>query len=70
MQSGSLKAVLFRGIKVWRLQWRENGCGRTRILGRCIDMTRDEADAERDKILGPLNARLEAAAVSAVTLRR
>ena len=70
MQRGSLKAVLFRGVKVWRLQWRENGRGRTRILGRCADMGRDEAENERKRILDPLNARAEAAEISAVTLRR
>jgi hypothetical protein len=31
MQRGSLKAVLHRGLKMWRLQWREKGRGRTRI---------------------------------------
>src|SRR5262249_51455004 len=71
MQRGSLKAVLFRREKVWRLQWRENGHGRTRILGRCIDMSRDEAEAERKKILAPLNAKAEAAAgISGFTVRR
>jgi hypothetical protein len=33
-------------------------------------MSRDEADAERKKILDPLKARAEASATSAVTLRR
>ena len=34
MQRGSLKVIKNRhGVKVWRLQWRENGRGRTRILG-------------------------------------
>ena len=70
MQRGSLKAVLHRGVKVWRLQWRENGRGRTRILGRCMEMSRDEADAERKRILAPLNTRTEALETSAVTLRR
>jgi len=70
MQRGSLKAVLFRGVKVWRLQWRENGHGRTHILGRYADMSRAEADAERKKILAPLNTRTDAAEASPVTLRR
>src|SRR5215472_7907148 len=69
MQRGSLKAVLHRGVKVWRLQWRENGRGRTRILGRCADMSRADAEIERKKILDPLNARAEASQTSAVTLR-
>src|SRR5215469_16019607 len=70
MQRGSLKAVLFRGVKVWRLQWRENKRGRTRILGRCVDMSRAEAEAERKKLLEPLNTRVAAAETSSVTLQR
>ena len=71
MQKGSLKVVKDRrGVKVWRLQWRENGRGRTRILGCCADLSRAQADAERKKILGPLNTNEEAAAGRAVTLRR
>jgi integrase len=66
-----LKVVKDRhGVKVWRLQWREDGRGRTRILGRYADMSRDQADAERKKILAPLNARTEAVNATAVTLRR
>src|SRR5215831_2780982 len=71
MQRGSLKPFKNRhGVKVWRLQWRENGRGRTRILGRCSDISRAEADAERRKILDPLNARANAAVTSTVTLQR
>jgi integrase len=71
MQRGSLKVVKDRhGARVWRLQWREDGRGRTRILGRCADLSRAEADAERIKILAPLNAKTKAAAGPAVTLRR
>lgn len=70
MQRGSLKAVLHRSVKVWRLQWRENGRGRTRILGRCADMTRAEAETERRRILDPLNTRVEAGRTSAVTVRQ
>jgi integrase len=71
VQRGSLKVVKDRhGMKVWRLQWRENGRGRTRILGRCADMSRGDAESERRKILNPLNARVAAAVTSPVTLRR
>jgi len=70
MQRGSLKVINFRGVKVWRLQWRENGRPRTRILGRYANMTRDQAEAERKKTLAPLNARAESTTVSAVTLIR
>ena len=57
MQRGSLKVVKDRhGVKVWRAQWRENGKGRTRILGRVADVSRAEARAELDRILVPINA--------------
>jgi len=73
MQRGSLKVVRNRkGVKVWRAQWRENGTGRTRILGRYADLTRAEARAALDKILEPLREGKGASSAthSAVTLRR
>jgi integrase len=71
VQRGSLKVVKNRhGVKVWRLQWRENGHGRTRILGTYAAMSRAEADAERRRILAPLNAVPSAVGTSAVTVRR
>lgn len=53
---GSLKPFNQRGEKVWRLQWRENGRGRTAILGKVREMTRAEAETKRKAILAPLNA--------------
>jgi integrase len=71
MQHGSLKVVKDRhGVKVWRLQWRENGRGRTRILGKYFEISRADADAERKKILASLNTRAVIGDTSAVTLRR
>src|SRR5271170_5487801 len=55
MQRGSLKQIKNRkGVKIWRAQWRENGRGRTRILGRALDLSRLEARALLDKILKPI----------------
>jgi|SRR5579871_448722 len=69
MQRGSLRLVKNKqGVKVWRAQWRENGRGRTRILGFYSQMSRASARSELDKILGPLNT--AAPRASAVTLRR
>jgi len=69
MQHGSLKVVKNRnGVKVWRAQWRENGCGRTRILDEYSQMSRDKARAQFDKILEPLNTATRR--TSAVTLLR
>jgi hypothetical protein len=71
MQRGSLRVVKNRHqVKVWRLQWRENGRGRTRILGTYAAMSRAEADTERRKILAPLNVAVSAVDTSAVTVRQ
>ncbi len=70
MQRGSLKIVKDRhGVKVWRAQWRENGKGRTRLLGRYAEVSRGDARAELDRILAPLASR-ETAHGTSVTLRR
>jgi len=45
-----------RGEYVWRVQWRENGGGRTRIVGTVREMSQSAADAARRAIIEPLNA--------------
>lgn len=58
MRRGSLRIVLDRhGVKLWRAQWRENGKGRTRILGRCLDVRRGDARAELDRIVTVVNGK-------------
>jgi integrase len=57
-----------RGVKVWRAQWRENGRGKTRLLGEYSKVSRQDARAELDRILAPLNA-LAGSAPSPTTLR-
>lgn len=53
MQNGSLKPWKNRrGRNVWRLQYRVDGKGRTKILGYVAEMSRAEAEAERRRILG------------------
>jgi hypothetical protein len=71
VQRGSLKVIKNRqGVRVWRAQWREDGRGRTRLLGRCADIGRAEARQELDKILAPLNCREVAHHSACATLRR
>ncbi|HOL73797.1 MAG TPA: tyrosine-type recombinase/integrase [Bryobacteraceae bacterium] len=71
MQRGSLQVVMHRGRKVWRAQWRENGRGRTRILGLYKDISRAEARAILDGILAPIEqSRARSRMAPAVTLRR
>jgi integrase len=70
VQRGSLKAIKFRGVKVWRAQWREQGKGRTKILGRCADVSRGDARAELDRIVAAVNNREVAKSPKVDTLRQ
>jgi len=71
LQRGSLQVVKDRhGIKVWRAQWRENGRGRTRILGRVCDLSRADARAELDRILSAAPGAVAGGKTSPVTFRR
>ncbi len=54
--TGSLQKVKHGGQLVWRVQWRENGKGRTRIVGTVREMSRAQAEAARRAIVEPLNA--------------
>ncbi len=70
MQRGSLKKVSYQGGKAWRGQWREAGKGRTRILGRCADLTRGDALAELNRIVAAVNGREARVAPMVDTLRQ
>jgi integrase len=70
MQAGSLKRVKHRGVNVWRAQWREDGSGRTRILGRCSDLSRADARAELDRIVSTVNGQLQIKRKKPSTLRQ
>lgn len=70
MQRGSLKQVKNRrGVNVWRAQWREAGRGKTRILGRVLDINRAEARLMLDRILAPLGVSESRRKSSGVTVR-
>lgn len=71
MQKGSLKQKLRNGAKWWRAQWRDPGRANatTRWLGRCVDMTRDEAEHELKLILAPINGRAVSPQRAGVTLQ-
>lgn len=70
MQRGSLQVVHYCGRKVWRAQWRENGRGRTRILGTFKAMSRADARNELDRILAPIIAGAAARASGGGSLRQ
>jgi integrase len=70
-QNGSLKKLRYRdGRMWWRLQWRKPGEKNvtTKWLGKCSKMSRKAAEAERDRVLEPINAGLESRTPSMVTL--
>ena len=70
-QKGSLKKLRYRdGCLWWRLQWRKPGEKNvtTKWLGKCSKMSRKAAEAERDRVLQPINAGLESRSSSMMTL--
>lgn len=70
MQAGSLKRIKHRGVNVWRAQWREDGRGRTRILGHCSDMSRADARIELDRIVAAVNGHVRIRRAKPSTLRQ
>lgn len=74
MQRGSLKKF-FDGRKrvwVWRFQWREKGYKgpRTRVLGRCSDVSRAEARSLADSLLEQVHGFGSRPRSTTLTLRR
>lgn len=70
-QKGSLKKLPHRdGHLWWRFQWRKPGekNATTKWLGQCSKMSRAAAEAERDRILEPINAGLEMRPSTMMTL--
>jgi len=70
-QNGSLKKLRHRDGRLWwRLQWRKPGEKNTttKWLGQCNKMSRKAAEAERNRILEPINAGLELRPSSMMTL--
>ena len=54
-QRGSLGERKHGGVRVWVAQWWENGARRSKVLGRCAQMTRSEAEIQLAAILKPIN---------------
>jgi integrase len=70
-QKGSLKKLQHRDGRLWwRLQWRrpDEKNATTKWLGQCSKMSRKAAEAERDRILEPINLGLETHNSSMMTL--
>lgn len=54
-QQGSLGERKHGGVRVWVAQWWENGVRRSKVLGRCAQMTRSQAEILLAAILRPIN---------------
>jgi integrase len=67
---GSLKQFLDSrdGVKKWRAQWRENGKGKTKILGHCSKMKRAEAEQLLAAIIAPMQEHSRSARRHGLTL--
>jgi hypothetical protein len=58
-QKGSVRPRKHGPHKVWVAQWREQGTNRTKVLGRCSQVSKGQAHAMLAQILQPLNESVE-----------
>lgn len=54
-QRGGLGERKHGGVRVWVAQWRENGARRSKVLGRCAQMTQSQAEILLAATLRPIN---------------
>lgn len=54
-QKGSVRPRKHGRQKVWVAQWRENGGKRSKVLGRCSEITKGQAEVMLAQILQPIN---------------
>src|SRR4051794_20793661 len=54
-QNGSVRPRKHGKVKVWVAQWRENGSKRSKVLGRCAEISKSEAKVMLAQIVEPLN---------------
>jgi len=52
---GSVRPRQHGRRKVWVAQWWEDGCRRSKVLGKCSEISKSQADAMMASILQPLN---------------
>jgi len=54
-QNGSVRPRKHGKTKVWVAQWRENGNKRSKVLGRCTEIPKSQAQVMLAQILQPIN---------------
>src|ERR1051325_12016522 len=52
---GSVRPRKHGKVKVWVAQWWEDGHRRSKVLGRCSDMTKGKAEVTLNEVIAPLN---------------
>src|SRR5215471_5486542 len=52
---GSVRPRKHGRLKVWVAQWWEDGHRRSKVLGRCSEMTKGQAEVVLNEIVAPLN---------------
>jgi hypothetical protein len=52
---GSVRPRKHGKLKVWVAQWWEDGHRRSKVFGRCSEMTRGQAEVALNEIIAPLN---------------
>lgn len=66
-QRGSLSARKHVRARVWVAQWWENSTRRSKVLGRCVQMSQSEAQTALAAILRPINEGTAPATLPALT---
>ena len=69
-QRGSVRPRKHGRFKVWVAQWWDGGSKKSKVLGRCADITKAQADVMMAQILEPLNERAGQKTARIYTFRR
>jgi integrase len=69
-QKGSVRPRKHGRFKVWVAQWWDNGSKKSRVLGRCCDIPKAQADVMMAEILEPINERAGQRTATIYTFRR
>src|SRR5215831_518054 len=69
-QRGTLGVRKHGRVRVWVAQWWENGSHRSKVLGRCVEMTRSAAEIILAAILRPINEGMSVTARPVMTFQQ
>ena len=67
---GSVRPRKHGHRKVWVAQWWEDGARRSKVLGRCSEMSKGQAESEMASILEPLNEKAGKRQIPQYTFRQ